>query len=80
MFRFAIRDILWLTLVAALTLSWLTERASARKLATKYQSLCCEVRWCPPGMHIVFDDDDHFRTEVVPDAHGVWAENKTVRR
>jgi len=60
---FAIRDILWLTLMVGMALGWWSERSHGKKLADQYSNLACQVRWCPPGMHIVCDESGEFRLE-----------------
>jgi hypothetical protein len=68
MFRFTMRDILWLTLAVALGISWQGERSHGKKLARQYARLCCEVKWCPRDMHIVFDESGDFKLEYKPNA------------
>jgi len=55
MFRFSIRDVLWLILVVALGVSWLGERSRGMKLLYRYDRLSANVKWCPPEIRIVFD-------------------------
>lgn len=44
MFRFTIRDVLWLTVVAAVSVAWGLDR---NRLASQVQSLKSQVEWVP---------------------------------
>ena len=43
MFRFTIRDVLWLTVVVALAVGWWVEKQAARKTAAKNEELLARV-------------------------------------
>ena len=46
MFRFTIRDVLWLTVVVALALSWWNEH---RRFAAYYELVTSNIKWAPAG-------------------------------
>ena len=82
MFRFFIRDMLWLTLVVTLTLSWRSEWSKANKLEWQYRDLRSNVESCPPGMRVVIDDQGSSRVESNLRSAAVQArnDNGTVNR
>ena len=46
MLRFTIRDVLWLTVVVAVSLGWWDEH---RKFAAYYKLVTSHIRWTPAG-------------------------------
>ena len=46
MFRFTIRDLLWLMVVVAVSLGWWNER---RKFEAYYQLVISNIKWTPAG-------------------------------
>jgi hypothetical protein len=46
MFRFTIRDVLWLTVAVAMALGWWNEH---RRFAAYYELVTSNIKWAPAG-------------------------------
>jgi hypothetical protein len=74
MFRFTIRDVLWLTVVVALTVGWWLERARSQGQARRIERLEAEVQQSGVAIKTFYDDLE--RIEQALPAYGaglVWS-------
>ena len=77
MFRFTIRDLLWLMVVVAVSLGWWNER---RKFEAYYQLVISNIKWTPAGPGPGYVHTDAEIMEVLADENAALKEEIEFQR